>query len=329
MFDLVEKLLFLLPPELAHDTAVKALQFFGRIPGTCRPNAGTRQTLFGLEFQNRLGLAAGFDKDGQAIEGLARLGFGFVEVGTVTPLPQPGNPKPRLFRYPSHDAIINRMGFNNEGVESLARKLELVRSNGKLAGTIIGANVGKNKDTVLHDAYRDYVIGINRLSGLSDYITLNISSPNTPGLRSLQSSDYLEPMLDAVKSEQANQPRYTPLLLKVAPDLKMEDIELISERIIDYQIDGLIATNTTLDRPRGLVANEEGGLSGSPLYQKSRNVVSHFRRFLPNSFPIVGVGGVDSEIRAYDMLAAGADLLQIYTSFIYKSTKIVRKLYKL
>ena len=329
MFDLVEKLLFLLPTELAHDTAIKALRFFGRIPGACRPNAGTRQTLFGLEFQNRLGLAAGFDKDGRAIEGLAKLGFGFVEVGTVTPLAQPGNPKPRLFRYPSHEAIINRMGFNNEGVNSLVRRLERVRSKGKLSGTIIGANVGKNKDTTLQDAYRDYVIGINRLSGLADYITLNISSPNTPGLRSLQSGDYLERMLDAVKTEQASQPRYTPLLLKVAPDLKMEDIELISERIIHYQIDGLIATNTTLDRPTSLVANEEGGLSGSPLYQKSFKTVGHFRRLLPNSFPIVGVGGVDSEIRANDMLAAGADLLQIYTSFIYKSTKIVRKLYNL
>lgn len=329
MFNLVEKLLLLLPPELAHDTAINALGLFGRIPGPLKPNAGTRQTLFGLEFQNRLGLAAGFDKDGQAIEGLAKLGFGFVEVGTVTPRPQLGNPKPRLFRYPAHQAIINRMGFNNLGLTSILHRLSRVRSNNKLSGTIVGVNVGKNKDTPLEQAYRDYVIGINKLNGLADYITLNISSPNTPGLRSLQGSDYLERMLEEVKNAQTKQATYTPLLLKVAPDLQFKDIELISEKILHHRLDGLIATNTTLDRPGGLSSEEEGGLSGMPLFEKSHAVVSHFRRLLPTNFPIVGVGGIASEASAKEMCAAGADLLQIYTSFIYKSTNIVHKLSRL
>ena len=326
MFSLAEKLLYLLPSELAHDTAINALGILGRMPGPIKPNAGTRQVLFGLEFHNRLGLAAGFDKDGQAIEGLAKLGFGFVEVGTVTPLPQPGNSKPRLFRYPDHEAIINRMGFNNLGIDSIVRRLNRVRLNDRLAGTIIGVNVGKNKDTPLEQAYRDYVIGINRLSGLADYITLNISSPNTPGLRSLQSSDYLERMLSEVKTAQINKTEYTPLLLKVAPDLEIEDIELISEKIIEHNLDGLIATNTTLDRPGGITAEEQGGLSGKPLFKKSCEVVGHFRRFLPANFPIVGVGGIAAESAAREMSGAGADLLQIYTSFIYQGTKIVHLL---
>ena len=329
MFSLAEKLLFLLNPELAHDTAIRALRVFGLLPGAIKPNAGTRQKILGLDFQNRLGMAAGFDKDGQAIEGLARLGFGFIEVGTVTPLAQPGNPKPRLFRYPNDEAIINRMGFNNRGLDSIVRELEAVRSRNKLEGALIGVNVGKNKDTPLEDAYLDYVKGIKRVGSLADYITLNVSSPNTPGLRSLQSGDQLERMLDFVKTEQGNQKRHVPLLLKVAPDLEPKDIELISEKILQFQIDGLIATNTTVERPKGMESEEPGGLSGSPVFQLSKNVLARFRQSLPKPFPIIGVGGISDEVRAAAMVQAGADLLQIYTGFIYKGTKIVQKLSKI
>ena len=202
MFRQIEKLLFLLPPEVSHNLAITSLKTLGAMPGPIKPILGTKKK----DFQNYLGLAAGFDKDAQAVEGLARLGFGFIEVGAVaTPRPQPGNSKPRLFRYPDHEAVINRMGFNNLGMDAMVKKLDRVRERDRLMGTIVGVNIGKNKETPLERAVEDYILGIERFNGLADYLTLNISSPNTPGLRSMQTGDQLERMLDSVKDAQSRQ----------------------------------------------------------------------------------------------------------------------------
>ena len=332
MFETSQKLLLKLPPEIAHEVAISGLRLLGRLPGRARPYTVTKRHLFGCEFANPIGLAAGLDKDAKAVAGLARLGFGFVEVGTVTPRPQPGNPRPRLFRLPEYQALINRMGFNNQGVATMVRRLDAVRSRGQLAGTVIGVNLGKNKDTPLDAAAGDYTTCMQRLHSLADYFTLNLSSPNTPGLRQLQHGSELSELLDQVKDMQqrlAQGGMVTPLLLKVAPDLDDEDIERIAEQVVRHELEGLIATNTTLDR--GAVAAhplsaEAGGLSGAPLTEVSCSVVQKFRRILPAQLPIVGVGGIGSVEDAQAMLDAGANLLQIYTSFIYKGPKLVRSL---
>ena len=329
MFRQIEKLLFLLPPEASHNLAIKALKPFGSIPGAVKPIRGTKMEVLGLSFQNRLGLAAGFDKDAQAVEGLARLGFGFIEVGTVTPRPQPGNPKPRLFRYSDHEAVINRMGFNNLGMDAMVDKLDGIRARDRLKDTILGVNIGKNKDTPIERAVDDYLTGIERFNSLADYLTLNISSPNTPGLRSMQTGDQLEPMLDTVKNAQSRQKKYVPLLVKVAPDLNRENAEYMCEKIKEYELDGVIATNTTLDRPPNLVQNEEGGLSGLPLFEKSLEILRLFRSYLHPSCPVVGAGGISDEEKAETFFNNGADLIQVYTGFVYKGTKMVHKICKM
>ena len=329
MFNLAQKLLLRLPPEVAHSVAVGVLQIFGQVLKAGQPLEGFRQELFGINFRNRIGIAAGFDKDGQAIEGLSRLGFGFVEAGTVTPYAQPGNSKPRLFRFPDKGALINRMGFNNLGLDSMVKNLEKIRSRSKFMDTVIGVNLGKNKSTPLENAYQDYLLGIEKLNNLADYITLNLSSPNTPGLRSLQTGQQLEILLDRVKEQQARQKRYVPLLLKVSPDLSEGEIELISEKILEYRLEGLITTNTTTARPVDFPSKEGGGLSGAPLLQMSLSTLSNFRRLLPRSFPIIGVGGITDEGSARQMIEAGADLLQIYTGFVLKGTKLVHKINKI
>ncbi len=332
MFNLAQKLLLKLPPEIAHDMAISGLRFFGNLPGSMGPYTSRKKTLFGCEFANPIGLAAGLDKDAKAVAGLARLGFGFVEVGTVTPRAQPGNPQPRLFRLPEHRALINRMGFNNQGVMAMAQRLSKLRARDQLAGTIIGVNLGKNKDTPLADAANDYTACMKHLHALADYFTLNLSSPNTPGLRQLQHGAELSELLNRVKEMQqqlAFGGAVTPLLLKVAPDLDDEGIERIADQLVTHEVEGLIATNTTLDR--ALVAGhplggEAGGLSGEPLTVASRTVVQKFRRILPKELPIIGVGGIGSVEDAQNLLDAGADLLQIYTSFIYQGPDIVRSL---
>ena len=332
MFETSQKLLLKLPPEIAHEVAISGLRLLGRLPGRAQPYMVTKRRLFGCEFANPIGLAAGLDKDAKAVAGLARLGFGFVEVGTVTPRPQPGNPRPRLFRLPEHQALINRMGFNNQGVATMVRRLDGLRSRGQLAGTVIGVNLGKNKDTPLGAAAGDYTVCMQRLHSLADYFTLNLSSPNTPGLRQLQHGSELSELLDQVKEMQqrlAQGGGVTPLLLKVAPDLDDEDIERIAEQVVRHELEGLIATNTTLDR--GAVAGhpssaEAGGLSGAPLTEVSCSVVQKFRRILPAQLPIVGVGGIGSVKDAQAMLDSGANLIQIYTSFIYQGPKLVRSL---
>ncbi len=335
MSNLSQRLLLALPPETAHDLAIRGLGILGALPGAIRPIAGRATTLCGLPLANPLGLAAGLDKDAQAVLGLARCGFAFVEVGTVTPFAQPGNPRPRLFRLPDHQALINRMGFNNLGVAQMARRLDSIRMSGRLSSTLLGVNLGKNKDTPLERAVDDYLFGMQRLHAYADYFTLNLSSPNTPGLRQLQHGEGLKTLLAQVKDCQlalASASKPVPLLLKVAPDLALEDIKQIAEVVRGAGIEGLIATNTTLAREKvsgHQHAEEAGGLSGQPLLETSLNVVASFRAALPKPFTIVGVGGIGSEEDASAMLAAGADALQIYSSFIYKGTELVHKIAKI
>ena len=330
----IQSLLLALPPETAHNLAMSALSSARHLPGMATPLAGKQSTFLGNTLLNPIGLAAGLDKNAEAVLGLARCGFGFVEVGTVTPLAQPGNPKPRMFRLPEHDALINRMGFNNHGMHAMARRLSAVRESGRLNGTLLGVNLGKNKDTPNDEAVTDYVKGMDCLHTYADYFTINLSSPNTPGLRALQHGDALRTLLSQVKERQlalAGGSKPVPLMLKVAPDLDEAEVGQIAEQLIACEFDGLIATNTTL--ARDAVAGhqhavEQGGLSGAPLTQRSVDVVRQFRRELPEQVTIVGVGGIGSAQDAQAMLDAGAQALQIYTSFIYKGTNLVRNLVK-
>jgi dihydroorotate dehydrogenase len=338
MFNLLRPLLFQLDEEVSHDVSIAALGCYGRAPGLIRPMtgqgvAGAPARLMGLSFPNRLGLAAGLDKDAKAVEGLARLGFGFVEVGTVTPKAQPGNDKPRLFRLPEHQAIINRMGFNNQGVAAMARRLEAVRRRDRLGGTLVGVNVGKNKDTPLETAVSDYTRCMEVVYPLADYLTINLSSPNTPGLRQLQSGDDLERVLGgvAVSREQLSvqHGRRIPLLVKVAPDLHADDVVEVARAIRAHGIDGVIATNTTLSRDGvsdSPVAAQAGGLSGGPLTTLARQKVFEFRQALGKEVPLIGVGGIVDVASGEAMFAAGADLVQIYSGFIYRGPALIRGL---
>jgi len=338
MFSLLRPLLFHLDPEVSHDLSIAALGCYGRGPGIIRAHtgpgvAGQPIELMDLKFPNRLGLAAGLDKDAQAVEGLARLGFGFVEVGTVTPKAQPGNDKPRLFRLAEHQAIINRMGFNNHGVVAMARRLEAVRRRNRLGGTLVGVNVGKNKDTPLETAVSDYTRCMEVVYPLADYLTINLSSPNTPGLRQLQSGDDLERVLGGVATSReqlsVQHSRRIPLLVKVAPDLHADDVVEVARAIKIHGIDGVIATNTTLSR-EGLgdspVAAQAGGLSGAPLTSLARQKVAEFRQALGAQVPLIGVGGIVDVASGEAMFAAGADLVQIYSGFIYQGPALIRGL---
>jgi len=332
-YDLLRSLLFTLDAERSHDVALAALRGYGRLPGQPRPLPGRPRQLCGLTFPNAVGLAAGLDKEARAIAGLARLGFGHIEVGTVTPQPQPGNPRPRLFRLPAARALINRMGFNSGGVAALAQRLDQLRAADCLRGTVVGVNVGKNKDTPLERAAADYVAGMTAVYGAADYLTLNLSSPNTPGLRTLQSAAALGPLLAEVREAgarlAARHGRRVPVLLKIAPDLVREDLEIIAVAVRAEGIDGLIATNTTITRP-GLegepLAAEAGGLSGAPLKPLARATVATMRELVGPALPVIGVGGLQSAADGSAMLAAGADLLQIYTGFIYRGPALIREL---
>lgn len=281
----------------------------------------------GLDFPNPVGLAAGLDKNGDCIDGLAELGFGFIEVGTVTPRPQPGNPPPRLFRLPSAAALINRMGFNNHGVEALVRSVERSRFQG-----VVGVNIGKNRDTPVAQAVDDYLTCLDRVHAVADYVTVNISSPNTPGLRSLQSGAALDsllgPLTELGSQRDAESGRRVPLLVKIAPDLDDQAIGGIAEAVRKHGIDGVIATNTTADHtsvvdlPHG---NEEGGLSGAPLAEPSTQRLRLLAAELGPSIPVIGVGGIVDADAVRAKKQAGATLIQLYTGLIYRGPSLIRE----
>lgn len=324
-YSLMRPLLFSLPPEVAHDFSLKALQLIS----SSKPSplhVGEGLHLMGLQFANRLGLAAGLDKNGFCIDGLGGLGFGFLELGTVTPRPQPGNPKPRLFRLPESEAIINRMGFNNLGVDQLVERVRLRRYDG-----IVGINIGKNLSTAVEDAVSDYKIGLERAFPVADYITVNISSPNTPGLRDLQKAEalqaMLQPLVDLRDVLSNRDSRAVPLLVKVAPDLELPEIEMMADVINQSGIDGVIATNTTMSRV-GVEdherSQEPGGLSGRPLFKRSTEVTKSFRQCLHSEIALVAAGGVFSYDDYQAKLDVGADLVQIYSGLIYSGSSLVK-----
>jgi dihydroorotate dehydrogenase len=284
--------------------------------------------LMGLHFPNRVGVAAGFDKNGRDIDSLGRLGFGFIEVGTVTPRPQPGNPRPNLFRLPADEALINRLGFNNEGATAAARRLEARRYRG-----ICGVNIGKSFDTPLEDSVKDYASCLRTVYGVADYVTINVSSPNTPGLRGLQDPDALWPLLlelaNLREQLQSVHAKRVPLLVKLSPDLSDLDVARVARQLADLPVDGIVATNTTVSRPaalRSAYAAETGGLSGRPLHSRSVAVLRVLRAALGANFPIVGVGGIVSPEQGVETRAAGADLLQLYTGLIYRGPALLSEL---
>lgn len=328
-YSLIRNLLFTLPPETAHHLSLSGISLAERLGMTAVLPAIPDQPakLMGLTFPNPVGLAAGLDKNGDHIDGLAALGFGFIEIGTVTPRPQPGNPQPRLFRLPEATAIINRMGFNNLGVDHLVGQVERMRYKG-----ILGINIGKNFDTPVERAVDDYLICLDKVYAHASYVTVNISSPNTQGLRSLQSGDALAALLEPLKSRQqqlaTQHGRHVPLVVKIAPDLLREDVEVIATQLRRFEIDGVIATNTTISREavKGLPhAEETGGLSGAPVREASTRVVRELVEMLEGKLPVIGVGGITDGESAAEKVRAGAALVQLYTGFIYKGPTLIRE----
>lgn len=311
-------LLFTLDPETAHGLSIKALKC-GLPPCVApRPDPRLRVNLCGLDFPNPLGMAAGFDKNAEVPDALLRLGFGFAEVGTVTPLPQPGNPKPRIFRLVEDRAVINRLGFNNEGHAPFGQRLAARSAR----PGIVGVNIGANKDSA--DRIGDYELGVRRFAHHASYLTVNISSPNTPGLRDMQARESLAELLSRVVAARdaaaEGQPKKAPVFLKIAPDLHEADLEDIAAEIAEKQIEGVIVSNTTIGRPKlagAAHAGETGGLSGKPLFQRSTIALGRMRRLLGPDMAIIGVGGVDSAETALEKIRAGADLVQLYTGMIY------------
>jgi dihydroorotate dehydrogenase len=325
---LVRPLLFSLSAESAHNVAIRNLRAASNWPVALHqlerfqpPPKPT--TAFGLTFPNPIGLAAGFDKNGVAIPAWAALGFGFVEVGTVTAKPQSGNPKPRIFRYPQQQALINRLGFNNDGADVVATRLRSLRESARWPAIPVGINLGKSKVTPLEQAVDDYLYSFRLLAPLADYVVLNVSSPNTPGLRSLQEHDALEQLLGAVRRE--NERAQKPVLLKIAPDLSLDDLDQIITTSEQNGIAGIIATNTTLDHsaiPKSL--DQTGGLSGRPLLEKSTEFVRAIRA--RSQLPVIASGGIFDAASAREKLAAGAQLLQVYTGYVYRGPGLLREI---
>lgn len=329
IYKLVRKALFSTPPEFAHDLALNSLKlgkFTGATRLLCASHAEQPVAHMGLTFPNPLGIAAGLDKNGDYIDALGSLGFGFIEIGTVTPRPQAGNPKPRLFRIPEAQAVINRMGFNNKGVDHLVKQAAKRQYSG-----ILGINIGKNKDTPNEQAADDYLYCLDMVYPHADYITINISSPNTAGLRDLQAADSLNHLLGSLNKQRntlaKQHGKRVPLTVKIAPDINTEtDIASIVEAMTEHQIDGLIATNTTIDHssvenlPHG---DETGGLSGEPLKPLANQVLSAFHQALPDSVCLIGVGGIMDGNDALEKKQRGADLLQVYTGFLYQGPDLV------
>ena len=327
MYSLIRKFLFTLSPETAHHFSLKSLRLLNKF-GLLRQTLSAKPvSVMGIDFPNRVGLAAGLDKNGEYIDALANLGFGFIEIGTVTPRPQDGNPQPRLFRLPKAEAIINRMGFNNKGIDYLIDQVKQSSFDG-----VLGINIGKNFDTAVENAVDDYLICLNKAYPYASYITINISSPNTPGLRTLQYGDELRDLLIALKQEQAvltdKHNKYVPIAIKIAPDLEEHEIKSMADIFLEQKIDCLIATNTTLSREavKGQEhAEEAGGLSGKPVTQKSTEVIKQFHKHLGDKIPIIGVGGISSTQDAKDKLEAGASLVQIYTGFVYQGADLIKQ----
>ena len=330
-YPLARPFLFGLDPEHAHELTMAALARFQNTPLQClwaQARVNDPVTVAGLKFPNRIGLAAGLDKNGRCIDGLAAMGFGFIEVGTVTPKAQPGNPKPRMFRLPEANALINRLGFNNEGLAAFIGNVKRARFRGQ--GGILGLNIGKNAATPIERAVDDYLLCLDGVYPHADYVNVNISSPNTKNLRELQSDGALDALLGAVQERAAllaaRHGRSVPIFVKIAPDLEAAQVKLIAATLKRHAIDGVVAANTTIAREavKGMAhAEEAGGLSGAPVFEASNRVIAQLRRALGKAFPIIGVGGVLSGADARAKVIAGADLVQVYTGFIYKGPALI------
>ncbi len=341
MYKLIRPFLFSFDPEKIHHFVTRGLQLFNRFPGGSKlshavfsiENSTLETAVFGLKFKNPVGLAAGFDKNAEMMGEMANFGFGFVEIGTVTPLPQAGNPKPRMFRLKEDKALINRMGFNNQGVEVVAARIRAFRqqATGNRKQLIIGGNIGKNKTTLNKDAVSDYIKCFDRLFDVVDYFVVNVSSPNTPGLRELQEKEPLKKLLQTLQQRNNKNGVSRPVLLKIAPDLSDKQLDDIVEIVIESGIAGVIATNTTINR-EGLISpknkNETGGLSGKPLTDRSTQVIRYLSEKSGKAFPIIGVGGIHSAADALEKLEAGASLIQLYTGFIYEGPGLVGRICK-
>lgn len=327
LYSLARRLLFTLPTEVSHHLALDGIGLARTLHLTpcLLPQPRLPVEVMGLRFNNPVGLAAGLDKNGDYIDGLAALGFGFIEIGTVTPRPQPGNPQPRLFRLPQAQAIINRMGFNNKGVDHLVQQVRKAKYDG-----VLGINIGKNFDTPVENALDDYRICLEKVYALASYVVINISSPNTQGLRALQYGESLDRLLGGLKESQqklqARTGKTVPLVVKIAPDLEAQDVETIAAQLLKNGMEGVIATNTTLARtgvehlPHG---NEQGGLSGDPVRQTSTQVLRQLAQVLQGRIPIIGVGGITTGAHAAEKIQAGAQLVQIYTGFIYRGPTLI------
>lgn len=330
-YSAIRKVFFKFDPEAIHELTIKSFKATGATPLNLLykqsvPNKPVE--VMGIKFPNPVGLAAGLDKNGDCIKAFEAMGFGFVEVGTVTPRPQPGNDKPRIFRLPEANAIINRMGFNNKGVDYLVDQVIKAKFSG-----VLGINIGKNKDTPDENAKDDYIHCMRKVYDHATYITVNISSPNTPGLRSLQYGDALNELLSALKAEQTSLAeqygKYVPVAVKIAPDLTAEEVDSIAQCLIANNIDGVIATNTTLARDKVAhlqFGDEQGGLSGAPVKEQSTKVIQLLSKALDNKLPIIGVGGIASSSDAQEKIAAGAKLVQVYTGFIYQGPELVKEI---
>lgn len=336
-YKFIRKFLFLFNPEFVHHFSFKILSFFFLFPDKISlwklffvlKNDKLKRNILGIDFENPIGLAAGFDKDAKIFDGLNNFGFGFVEIGTVTPIAQEGNPKPRLFRLKEDNAIINRMGFNNEGVEQVVSRLRRKKSN-----IIVGGNIGKNKLTPNELAINDYEICFEKLFDYVDYFVVNVSSPNTPGLRELQEKKPLKLILNRLQEINNTKPSRKPILLKIAPDLSFSQLDDIIEIIRETALDGIVATNTTIKRDHLSTSKEDlekiglGGLSGLPLKDRSTEIIKYLSEKSNKSFVIIGVGGINSAADAIEKINAGADLLQIYSGFIYEGPALVKKINK-
>ncbi len=342
MYQLLKPILFCFDPEKVHHSVTTGLRFVNKLPGGsaasrffwAKDDHRLAKEVFGLKFKNPVGLAAGFDKNAELINEMDNLGFGFVEIGTVTPLPQPGNPLKRMFRLPKDAALINRMGFNNLGVDVAAERIAAYRNNPAYAkrGLIIGGNIGKNKNTPNEEAVNDYIKCFDRLYKVVDYFVVNVSSPNTPGLRALQEKEPLMHILNTLQQRNNTNDIQRPILLKIAPDLTDSQLNDIIDIVQQTGIAGIIATNTTISRD-GLTSaqglkGEPGGLSGKPLTKRSTEVIAYLAKKSNGSFPIIGVGGIHSPADALEKMQAGAALIQLYTGFIYEGPGLIKRINK-